>query len=160
MNASSIVESHMRPASWKAFRGLDALLLTTLSRTPDKKVDEMCIEIGKTTGNTLIHNGNVLFPISSVGYVLDLLEIVFRGMEAVSRRSQPRLQSQQCAAKFRIVFLAIFPFSSSRLTHAARSHMQTFSPSGSPKVKQRTFLPPRSRLHSARYAILFLIFVR
>lgn len=74
---------HVKQVHWTAFRNLDSLLLTSLSRFPNPDPAYNCHRLTHTMVETLKRNGNVLFPVNPVGHVFDLLEVIFTGLEQV-----------------------------------------------------------------------------
>ncbi|PAV67098.1 hypothetical protein WR25_24634 isoform B [Diploscapter pachys] len=66
---------HARPAEWDGLKNADYLILTSLSLTsesPEYSLLNLCAH----TVDTLRAGGNVLIPISSVGIVYDLIEVL------------------------------------------------------------------------------------
>jgi hypothetical protein len=73
----------MRACDWLPFRDLDYLALTSLTFLPDPDPYKICNFIKSTLAEALKKGGNVLFPINPVGYLFDLLEVVFGAIEEV-----------------------------------------------------------------------------
>nr|CDJ95101.1 Integrator complex subunit 9 [Haemonchus contortus] len=79
--SSSVRSTHSRPVEWEKLQDCDALILTSLSRTPDFSSEGAIIEVAQTVVDTLKRGGNVLMPVNPVGFVYDLIDVVSRSID-------------------------------------------------------------------------------
>ncbi|PIO72543.1 hypothetical protein TELCIR_05525 [Teladorsagia circumcincta] len=73
--------THSRPVEWEKLQDADALILTSLSRTPDFSSEGAVIEVAQTVMDTLKRGGNVLMPVNPVGSIYDLIDVVSRSID-------------------------------------------------------------------------------
>ncbi|CAD6193624.1 unnamed protein product [Caenorhabditis auriculariae] len=73
LTSSSIHSSHTRIADFKKFENCENLFLTSISHFPDDPPEMTVGALLRTTTETLKLGGNVLFPMSSVGIIFDLI---------------------------------------------------------------------------------------
>uniref|UniRef100_A0A158QKT0 Beta-Casp domain-containing protein n=1 Tax=Haemonchus placei TaxID=6290 RepID=A0A158QKT0_HAEPC len=95
--SSSIRSTHSRPVEWEKLQDCDALILTSLSRTPDFSSEGAIIEVAQTVVDTLKRGGNVLMPVNPVGFVYDLIDVVSRSIDNAVRVKTPRYSFLQYA---------------------------------------------------------------
>ncbi|VDD86627.1 unnamed protein product [Enterobius vermicularis] len=81
VSASSSRTSHMKAADWDQFRAADAMILTSISRFPDLNPETSVCNVCAVAVDTLKKNGSVLMPVSPVGTVYDLLEVIAHQMD-------------------------------------------------------------------------------
>ncbi|KAK6027485.1 hypothetical protein OSTOST_06482, partial [Ostertagia ostertagi] len=81
MASSSIRSTHSRPVEWEKLQDADALIMTSLSRTPDFSSEGAIIEVAQTVMDTLKRGGNVLMPVNPVGSIYDLIDVVSRSID-------------------------------------------------------------------------------
>ncbi|KAK6048439.1 hypothetical protein COOONC_14056 [Cooperia oncophora] len=79
--SSSIRSTHARPVEWEKLQDADALIMTSLSRTPDFSSEGAIIEVAQTVMDTLKRGGNVLMPVNPVGSIYDLIDVVSRSID-------------------------------------------------------------------------------
>ncbi|VDL79576.1 unnamed protein product [Nippostrongylus brasiliensis] len=79
--SSSVRPTHCRSVEWEHLQEADALILTSLGRTLDFAYEGSIPEIAQTITDTLKRGGNVLMPVSPVGTVFDLIDIVSRSID-------------------------------------------------------------------------------
>jgi hypothetical protein len=135
----------MRPANWIHFRNLDYLALTSLARFSDTDPYQNCRMIGTTMCDALRNGGNVLFPINPIGYIFDLLEVIFGAIEEVCIDSTLAINYS-----FSIGFLVMCLFTSFLRLPQILWLLSIFSPNGLPKTKRIECMRPKSRFHSMR----------
>jgi hypothetical protein len=73
----------MRPCDWNSFKDLDYLIFTSIARSVDTDPHKYCGLIRSAMADALKNGGNVLFPVNSIGYIYDLLEVIFGALEEV-----------------------------------------------------------------------------
>lgn len=83
MSATSSRSSHIKPVDLDKFRGLDILILNSLSRLPEASPENMVLKFTSTVVETLKKGGNVLIPVSPTGIIYDLFELVYATIENV-----------------------------------------------------------------------------
>ncbi|KAK5967900.1 Integrator complex subunit 9 [Trichostrongylus colubriformis] len=79
--SSSVRSTHARPVEWEKLQDADALIMTSLSRTPDFSSEGTVVEVAQTIVDTLKRGGNVLMPVNPVGTIYDLIDVVSRSID-------------------------------------------------------------------------------
>ncbi|KJH50471.1 hypothetical protein DICVIV_03403 [Dictyocaulus viviparus] len=81
LTSSSVRSTHSRPVEWEKLHELDALILTSLGKTPEIPFESVVNEVSQMIVDTLKRNGNVLMPVNPVGAVYDLIDVVSRSID-------------------------------------------------------------------------------
>ncbi|KAJ1345693.1 hypothetical protein KIN20_000283 [Parelaphostrongylus tenuis] len=81
LTSSSTRSTHARSVAWEKLQDADALILTSLSRTPELSLEGVVIEVSQTIVDTLKRGGNVLMPVNPVGSIFDLIDVVSRSID-------------------------------------------------------------------------------
>ncbi|KAK6753557.1 hypothetical protein RB195_012881 [Necator americanus] len=79
--SSSVRPAHSRSIEWEKFHDADALILTSLARSPEFSLEGAIMEIAQTVVDTLKRGGNVLMPVNPVGSIYDLIDVVSRSID-------------------------------------------------------------------------------
>ncbi|VDP40336.1 unnamed protein product [Heligmosomoides polygyrus] len=74
LSSSSTHPTHSRAVEWEKLHDADALILTSLSRTPEYSYEVAVMEVAQTIVDTLKRGGNVLMPVNPVGSIYDLID--------------------------------------------------------------------------------------
>lgn len=83
MAATSSRATHTKPIDLEPLKGVNTLLLTSLSQLPDAAPESMVVKITSALAETLKNGGNVLIPILPTGVLYDFFELVFAAIENV-----------------------------------------------------------------------------
>ncbi|VDM60885.1 unnamed protein product [Angiostrongylus costaricensis] len=81
LTSSSTRSTHSRSVEWEKLQDADALILTSLGRTPELSLESVIIEVSQTVLDTLKRGGNVLMPVNPVGSIFDLIDVVSRSID-------------------------------------------------------------------------------
>ncbi|CAD5226922.1 unnamed protein product [Bursaphelenchus xylophilus] len=109
VSSSAARPSHVRPAFWIPFKNISNLIVTSISRFPNADPASNAHRLSFTMVETLKRGGNVLFPISPVGNVFDLLEIIISAIDAGKASRDIPVYFISPVAASALAFVNIFP---------------------------------------------------